>query len=460
MEFSREAGNYADYKTTEKGDDLGFKTTQAPSFPAGTKATSVKFYIAEGLKSGSGYQDDCYIAIDFKSNGSWCRAWSGKQTLSGSGGVGTVPEFPFTIPSEYQRRFAQYGVSEVRIVQDGSLKIIGKSTAYGTATFTYENYVGRCERPSSVTVGASSTMNSTVKLTWTGASAGVNNSISGYQVDYADSLDNSSWGAWTTYRTYTSSPQNVPTSSVVGTYRKYRVWTLGSAGADYNSSSARESSGSVLRLQTVTRCTEPATVTVEQTITAAETNMLRWEGAKGGTNNSISGYFIQYMDSADGATWNGTWGGDITVGVVNEYPVPMPAENVYRKFRVYTLGNAGSSWRSSNATESAVTFRGHAELEGFTDSPLVVGETHVKALHMQELQDRANTLRDFYRLSAYNFTPVTAGVTGLKDWTAHVNEIRAAVDEITTDHAAWLEIPVNCPRADVIEQLRAVILAI
>lgn len=207
-----------------------------------------------------------------------------------------------------------------------------------------------------------------------------------------------------------------------------------------------------------TRCRAPSSVNIEKSVTALATNTLSWEGASAGTNNAISGYFIQYADSSDNKTW-GAWTELKTVGVVNSAEVAMPAENKYRKYKVWTLGAAGSDWRSEAGTESVATYRGHAALEGFTDSPLIAGQTYVKALHMQELQARANTLRGFYALSAYNFTTITSGVTGIKDWTKHVNEIRAAIDEISTKHDAWLEIPVNRPRADVIEQLRAVILA-
>lgn len=206
------------------------------------------------------------------------------------------------------------------------------------------------------------------------------------------------------------------------------------------------------------RCTAPQTVTVEKSVTATATNQLSWSGASGGTNNAISGYFIQYADSTDNVNWS-AWKELKTVGVVSGTEVTMPANNTYRKYKVWTLGAAGSDWRSSTGTESGSTYRGHAALDGFTDSPLVAGETYVKALHMKELQDRANALRSFYGLSAYGFSTITSGTTGLKDWTAHVNEIRRAVDEISTNHAAWIAIPVNCPRADVIEQLRAVILA-
>lgn len=207
------------------------------------------------------------------------------------------------------------------------------------------------------------------------------------------------------------------------------------------------------------RCTAPGWVSIENSVTPRETNMLTWGAGGAGTNNAVTGYFIQYADSTDGANWS-AWKELKTVGNVNSAEVAMPASNTYRKYKVWTLGAAGSDWRSVDGTESSgSTYRGHAELDGFTDSPLVAGETPVKALHMQELQDRANTLREFYGMSSYGFSEIVSKETDLKNWTAHVNEIRAAVDEISTDHDAWIAIPVNCPRADVIEQLRAVILA-
>lgn len=207
-----------------------------------------------------------------------------------------------------------------------------------------------------------------------------------------------------------------------------------------------------------TRCTAPESVSIKNSVTALATNTLSWSAGGAGTNNAVSGYFIQYADSADNSTWS-SWKELKTVGNVTSAEVDMPASNTYRKYKVWTLGAAGTDWRSSTGTESGSTYRGHAELAGFTDSPLVAGQTYVKALHMQELQDRANTLRSFYGLSAYGFSTITAGTTGLKNWTAHVNEIRAAVDEISTSHDTWISFSVNCPRADVIEQLRAVILA-
>lgn len=357
--------------------------------------------------------------------------------------------------------------SDVEKFTSGSFEVYAKantthsSTSYMgdfSITIEYDEHT-RCTPPTTVSLESNSTMYETISLAWSGAQAGINNEIAEYEIEYADSANNSSWSEWISLGTFKSSPQAVEAPEV-GVYRKYRVWTIGAAGYEWNSSSAKES-GSVLRLILTTRCTAPKTVTVDKTITAAATNILHLSGAEGGENNAIAGYYIQYADSTDGTTF-GNYAELKTVDTNAssiDVEVPMPADNTYRKFKVWTLGNAGSSWRSAAGTESDVTFRGHAELEGFTDTPLIAGETKVKALHMQELQERANTLRAFYGLAAYSFTNIVRGETGLKDWTAHVGEVRAAIDEISTEHDAWIDTPVNCPRADVIEQLRAVILA-
>lgn len=315
-----------------------------------------------------------------------------------------------------------------------------------------------CTPPTTVFTEWSSTADEEINLIWSGAGDGENNPISGYRIYYKDSADNKNFdGAVTLKKRVSKSPQMVAMPAV-GVYRRYGVRALGTIAGYY---STIKWSSSVLRLAPTTRCTSPTSVVVEHAKTSSPKNTLSWSGAENGKNNPILTYVIQYADSTDGITF----GNFVNLAVVDAasangtYEVPMPDENVYRKFKVWAQGGHGSQYNALTGTESNITFRGHVELEGFTDSPLVVGETYVKAIHMQELQDRANTLRTFYGLAEYNFTSVVSGETGLKDWTAHVTEVRAAVDEISTDHAAWLDIPVNCPRADVIEQLRAVILA-
>lgn len=77
---------------------------------------------------------------------------------------------------------------------------------------------------------------------------------------------------------------------------------------------------------------------------------------------------------------------------------------------------------------------------------------------MTELQNTITMLLEFYGLDAQIMSTITAGTTPLSSWTEHVNEIRAAIDFLTTYHDEWLEIPVNVPRADIMNQLRNVLL--
>jgi len=97
------------------------------------------------------------------------------------------------------------------------------------------------------------------------------------------------------------------------------------------------------------------------------------------------------------------------------------------------------------------------ELLPYTDPVLIAGETKVKAVHMTELQTNVNRQREALGYPAYKFLAIRAGYTGLNDWTYHVAELREAVDQITTAHEAWLPIPVNRPRVDVLQQLRNVV---
>jgi hypothetical protein len=69
---------------------------------------------------------------------------------------------------------------------------------------------------------------------------------------------------------------------------------------------------------------------------------------------------------------------------------------------------------------------------GFTDDPLVNGETIVRAVHLTELRARINTLRSDLGLAAETWTDETleAGATTAK--AVHFTEMRTALDEAYT----------------------------
>lgn len=96
----------------------------------------------------------------------------------------------------------------------------------------------------------------------------------------------------------------------------------------------------------------------------------------------------------------------------------------------------------------------------YTDPEIVAGQTAIKAAHITELQINTNQQRISRGLAEHAFTEIVAGITELSGWSAHISELRAAIDETGVEHDAWIDIPVNCPTAAVMMQLREVVASI
>lgn len=216
--------------------------------------------------------------------------------------------------------------------------------------------------------------------------------------------------------------------------------------------------------QPYTVCREPTSPKLSATL-SRDAVKLSWGAGHAGTNNSVTGYDVQRRESTDGNNW-GSWekvpNSPVTTTEMNVSP-PNTAGNYYQ-YQVRTRGSAGSNYYSKWVTSTNTLRRKWDAFGAWTDDPLVAGETPIKALHMQELQSRVNTLRTFYGLGTYNFATITAGTTSLAGWTTHVNQIRAAIEDVCNasgkTHESWISFSVNCPRADVIQQLRRIILAL
>ena len=213
-----------------------------------------------------------------------------------------------------------------------------------------------------------------------------------------------------------------------------------------------------------TNCREPTSPKLSATL-SRDAVKLSWGAGSAGTNNSVTGYDVQRRESTDGNNW-GSWenvpGSPVTTTEMNVSP-PNTAGNYYQ-YQVRTRGSAGSNYYSGWVISINTLRRKWDAFGAWTDDPLVAEETPIKALHMQELQSRVNTLYAFYGLGTYNFTTITAGTTSLAGWTTHVNQIRAAIEDVCNasgkTHENWISFSVNCPRADVIQQLRSVILTL
>lgn len=465
INFSRSSGGY----NAEDGDKLDFDMN-AVTIGSSYKCTSFYCSITGGITSATTSARTHDMKLQLKSNGDWRTIWEGSKSLPKKGTTGYNITFSGSIPSNYQTMFATYGIEDICLRQDGDYALRG-ANATGYIEITYETAVTKCSAPTSVTLNGSSsalsTTASTATLAWSGAGGGTNNSISGYVVLYSDSSNGSSWGSWYSYgekdvsSTASSYSMSVNLASA-GTYRKFKVSTFGTAGKDYMS--GYKESPSAYR-QAITACSWSNSATCSVNTTLATNNVtLSWSGAQSGTGNSISKYEIQRYEYNSSGTKVADWTG-VTTTTSTSLSVAIPSTpGNYYKFRVRIQGSAGSSYYSGWKESSNAVRRDHAALAGFSDSTLTAGSTPVKAIHMTELQDRTNTLRTFYGLSNYGFSTIASGSTSLGSWTTHVNQIRTAIDEVCNasgkSHGTWISFSVNCPRADVIEQLRSVILAL
>lgn len=179
----------------------------------------------------------------------------------------------------------------------------------------------------------------TVTLSWSGASSGINNTISSYEIQYSDSTDNLTWGAWTALTTVnttaTSGSVSVDPPSTRGNYRRFQVRTRGTAGASYYS-------GWKVSTNSVRRNTAPspaASAVASPAEYSNETITLTWSGASGGTS-PVKGYQIASRTSLDNSTWS-AWN-VLTILILSASggsynPVVSSTPGTYTQFGIWTI---------------------------------------------------------------------------------------------------------------------------
>ena len=159
-----------------------------------------------------------------------------------------------------------------------------------------------CGAPTACSVSAT-LAEGNLSLSWSGASDGAGNAITSYEIQFSDSADNSTWGAWTALTTVitsaTSSILNVSPPSTRGNYRRFRVRTRGAAGESFYSDWIV--SGNTVRRNTLP--TPPSSFTATPAIYESTTVTLAWSGTIPGTS-AIKQYVIQRSTSTDGINWS------------------------------------------------------------------------------------------------------------------------------------------------------------
>ena len=204
---------------------------------------------------------------------------------------------------------------------------------------------GACQAPSLTVDDDTPSPGQTVTLTGIGAADGDNNPITGYRI--LRSINNGVSYAY--LMTVTTTETNFSVSGIaipatVGDSYKFVAVTLGSI-TGYNS----VYSNSVQITTTSPVCTAPDTLSVSTRITAVKP-VLAWTGAAPGYENAITGYLIQYSESADGETW-GEWAELKTVASTARSGSTLVdiAETLgnYRRYRIQTQGTLGASYYSA-----------------------------------------------------------------------------------------------------------------
>ncbi len=182
-------------------------------------------------------------------------------------------------------------------------------------------------------------------------------------------------------------------------------------------------------------------------------------GSDGNGGNNVEGYQVQYQFRAPEAEWPTTWT-DIPSSPVTTTEIwadPPQKVGYYRRSRVRTLGSAGEGWHSDWVITTNTLQRKWDAFPEWTDPTLVEKSSHIRAVHLTEMQERINVIRAFFGKSAYSFTTVKAGETKIAKWAALIGEMRAALDDLAGTASNWNTLEAGKPRIAHITQLRSVI---
>ncbi len=160
-----------------------------------------------------------------------------------------------------------------------------------------------CTPPTAFTV-SQTVAEGDVTLSWSGAKAGAGNEISGYQIEYSDSVNGTSWGAFQLLKkisSYAATSGNLVVSppTTRGSYRRFMIMTVSSEGASY--SSINVPSSNTVRKNILP--TIPAVFSVSPAVYIEGDVTIRWDGITPGTS-PVKNCLLQIATSSDNVTWS------------------------------------------------------------------------------------------------------------------------------------------------------------
>lgn len=220
-------------------------------------------------------------------------------------------------------------------------KIFVKSTQSVAVNYTP---ITVCSAPTAASVAPSLCENDPT-LSASGASGGSANAIIGYEIQYAESANGTTYGAWTALKTVSTTGTSLSTTvtlpSVRGYSRKYRIRTRGEAGASYYSGWAETNA-----IKRNSLPTAPTSFAAAPEVYVSGAIALTYSGAADPDGN-LSTHNIQYSTKAGVEAWS-AWA-NLANGITAHTPTLSPGQSI--KYRVRAVDSLGavSDWRESNA---------------------------------------------------------------------------------------------------------------
>lgn len=320
------------------------------------------------------------------------------------------------------------------VASDGSDTSVLKGGDRIIITLVYTETTSACGAPTSISV-SSSIAESSVRLSWTGATAGTGNSITGYDIYARDSSNNSSWGSWSLIKsissTSTSASTDVALNATRGNYRQYSIVTKGSAGSSYYS--AKSSASASVRTNRL-----PNAPTVLFPGSAATYSTTPYIKATAGTDPDGQTVKAQYRIGA-----NGTWT-DLTGAT--QISLSAGAYTLY--FR--TLDALGAA---STEVTKAITVSGPVWTRGIAAGDVIADANISHRADITEMLSAVNTQRAWYGLTAESL-PVLGPY---ENWQACMHALETALDGCRTAAGlaaeTWPDAS-GMPRANVINAIR------
>jgi hypothetical protein len=278
----------SDYFSGWKISTNSVRKNTLPSAPS-TAAASPEIYSNEtitltwsgttgGTSAIKGYRISRRTSTD---NSTWS-SWTELVTLNLNASSGSYNPAVSNVSGTY----TQFGI--------WTIDVLGAISAEKISNSIYCN-ITACLEPSTFALNTVVAENS-VTLSWNGAAGGAGNAITGYEIQFSDSNDNSTWGDWNTLitlsATATSGMISTSPPTTRGDYRRFQIRTLGSAGSSYYSG-WRISANSVRKNILPT---PPTILIVSPNLYETPSVTISWSGAIAGTS-PIKNYVLQRSTS-------------------------------------------------------------------------------------------------------------------------------------------------------------------